>query len=671
MTEAQPERTIWFHRAFRGVTGGEIKHSHYFAHTRQMRGFATRIAFTGGPLNEAQTRERRRLWPVGIGETVASWTPIGDDILFIAGTDWRYLGATDLAGTEHVRINLVQHVRHAVPDTDLWGYLARRAIRICVSAEVADAIAATGRPRGPIIAIPNSTDLPPWPDDAPAAAWAVRPRRVVIVGYKRPELATALSECLTQQCVDHEVVTGFRERGTFLGLLSETQIAVCLPHPTEGFYLPALEAMASGCIVVTLDAVGNRGFCRDGENCILVRPTVVALANAVARASRLSEPVRASMLAKATRTVAAHALHVERSRFHAVLGDVDRLWTEAQQSVIAMNGASGHGAGPDMSRGMPYRPRLAFMIVGAQKCGTTALAQFLATHPEIGMSSKKEVHLFDAAEYSEDWSPADIDARYRRYFAHCRFRGRTGEPILGEATPIYLYFHEVASQLRRYNPDLRVIVLLRDPVRRAISHYYMERDRGRERRPLWQALLLEPLRLLRDRNPRDPESAWRVQSYRSRGFYHRQLRNLYRTFDPDRVLILWEEDLLRRHDAVLRWVFEFLGVSPDVHVSPSIVFEGGRNRRKHRLIRQLLRLSYLVEYGRLRRLLDARSSARHQGEVPPASAWKPQYGRQRVAIARSGRGEDRHRVTEVERGGSNDAGSYARRSANGPPWYRH
>ena len=64
-----------------------------------------------------------------------------------------------------------------------------------------------------------------------------------------------------------------------------------------------------------------------------------------------------------------------------------------------------------------YRPKLGFMIVGAQKCGTVALHRFLSRHPEIGMSSRKEVHLFDAPEYSNDWTPEQIDERYLPHFA--------------------------------------------------------------------------------------------------------------------------------------------------------------------------------------------------------------------------------------------------------------
>ena len=246
----------------------------------------------------------------------------------------------------------------------------------------------------------------------------------------------------------------------------------------------------------------------------------------------------------------------------------------------------------------PYQPRIGFMIVGVQKCGTTALAHFLSQHPEIGMASPKEVHLFDTPKYSVDWTPEQIDERYLRPFRYC-----ADTVIRGEATPSYMFLPGIACELKRYNPDLKLIVLLRDPVERAISHYYMEKNRDKEHWPLWLALLSEPFRLHRCKDVRASGSAMRVCSYRRRGLYSLQLRNLYRFFDKDRVLIIHARDLLERHDAVLRRVFAFLGVSEHVRIEPEIVFEGKRGGRTHRAVSWLLRLSYLAESARLRALL--------------------------------------------------------------------
>lgn len=597
--ERDQPRTVWFHRDYVRLFGGHVKHSHYFDHVRRIAGFAPRITFSAEPSNESQARERRRLWPAGNGVMAERWEPADRDVLFLAGVDWRHLYGSGLETLANPRINLVQHVRHAHEGTELYRYLSERAVRICVSQEVADAISATGRTNGPVLTIPNGIDVTPFGSEGGGspAGFDERRRPVTIVGYKSPALARTLSERLGAANIEHLLVCEFLDRSAFLALLGESRVAVCLPREREGFYLPALEAMASGCLVVTLDCIGNRGFCRHDANCLVAGHDPESLFRATKRALALGAAERGRMHRQARDTAAEHSLEAERSRFHAVLGDIDRLWSAA--NAVPVRGPSRTVASAPT---VPYRPRLDFMIVGAQKCGTTALAHFLAQHPEIGMASPKEPHLFDSPKYSSDWTPEQIDERYRSFFEHC------GDVrIRGEATPIYMFLPEIARELERYNPALKLIVLLHDPVERALSHYYMEKNKGKEPRPLWLALLREPFRLRRCRDARAYRSAVRVCSYRRRGLYSVQLRNLYRFFDRDRVLIVRTRDLGTRHDAVLRRVFAFLGVSDHVRIEPEIVFEGHRGGRPHRAVSWLLRLSYLAEFVRLRGLLRVRS----------------------------------------------------------------
>ena len=156
--------------------------------------------------------------------------------------------------------------------------------------------------------------------------YGARRRPLTIIGHKRPDLARALSGRLDAKRREHLLLTEFRERSTFLALLTQSRVAVCLPYEQEGFYLPALEAMASGCIVVTLDCIGNRGFCRHDENCLIAGPDPESLLRATTRACDMSAAEREGLLRSARSTAARHALDGERARFHAVLEDVDRLW---------------------------------------------------------------------------------------------------------------------------------------------------------------------------------------------------------------------------------------------------------------------------------------------------------------------------------------------------------
>lgn len=326
--ERDGTRTVWFYRDFVQLTGGHLKHSHYFHHVRRMPRFAPRITFSAEPSSEPQARARARLWPAVDGVAAERWQPVENDILFLAGVDWRYLLGNARQALTHPRINLVQHVRHAHEGTELHGYLAERAVRICVSAEVADAIAATGRVNGPILAIPNGIDLMPFEVAERGAPAGFEGRRVAvtIVGYKSPALARGLSERLNALSIDHRLFCEFMDRSAFLEGLARSRIVVCLPHAEEGFYLPALEAMASGCVVITLDCIGNRGFCRHEDNCLVTDPNPEALLQATRRALLMSDTERASMHRRARDTVVGHALDVEGERFHAILGDIDHLW---------------------------------------------------------------------------------------------------------------------------------------------------------------------------------------------------------------------------------------------------------------------------------------------------------------------------------------------------------
>ena len=337
-------RTVWFHRDHKGLTGGHLKHAHYFGHVARTRGFLPRITFADEAGDAALARERRALWPPGWRGVAARWKQGRRDLLFIAGADWRYLEQAGLDALPNPRINLIQGIRHTREGTGLYGYLAHRAVRICVSQEVADAIGATGRVNGPVLVIPNGTDLAPVGSDGARHPPAVNPharrvaeravpsgagprhRPVAIIGYKAPELAQGLAERLASAGIEHRALTAFVGREEYLDLLAESRVAVCLPLAKEGFYLPALEAMALGCVVVTLDCIGNRGFCRHEQNCLVAERNTESLHAATTGALNLPEPQRLRLRKQAAATAANHSLTAERDRFREVLRNIDGLW---------------------------------------------------------------------------------------------------------------------------------------------------------------------------------------------------------------------------------------------------------------------------------------------------------------------------------------------------------
>lgn len=241
---------------------------------------------------------------------------------------------------------------------------------------------------------------------------------------------------------------------------------------------------------------------------------------------------------------------------------------------------------------------LDFMIIGVQKGGTTALSHFLAQHPSIGMATSKEVHLFDAPEFDPQWSVDEINQRYQPHFAGIETR-----PLLGEATPIYLAWPEIIPALRGYNPDLKLIVLLRDPVERAISQYAMELVRRKESRPFWLALLLEAVRLWRDKS-RAPLGARRCHSYRTRGQYVEQLMHLRCYFRDQQILVLNNSELIDEHEQTLIRIYDFLGIAPGNLPLPERVFSGNYNKNHYPFCRLMLGCWYRWANRGLKNLLS-------------------------------------------------------------------
>lgn len=240
---------------------------------------------------------------------------------------------------------------------------------------------------------------------------------------------------------------------------------------------------------------------------------------------------------------------------------------------------------------------LDFMIVGVQKGGTTALSYFLAQHPQLALAESKEVHLFDAPDYPFGSSREHINMQYAPHF-----RQAAADVLWGEATPIYCYWPEIAAELQRYNPALKLIMILRDPVERAISQYAMETVRGHDSLPLWLALLMEPYRLWRDPQRR-PNGARRCHSYCSRGNYVAQLNNLRRYFPDEQILVIENGDLVNQHQATLEKVCHFLGVSAEQLPEPATIFSGDYDRNHYPLVRWLLGCYYRVTNRRLKSLL--------------------------------------------------------------------
>lgn len=205
-------------------------------------------------------------------------------------------------------------------------------------------------------------------------------------------------------------------------------------------------------------------------------------------------------------------------------------------------------------RGLP-----SFMIIGAQKSGTSSLFDYLSEHPQLYPSSPKEVHFFDGGL---DPDSNDFERGLTWYRAHFpMWKG----PGAFEASPLYLFDPRCPKRISDLLPEVKLIVVLRNPTERAISHYFHSMRSGRESLPIMEALLEEESRLKSLVDEKRVESLIH-HSYKSRGRYTEQLKRFFEYFPKRQVLILKGEDLFQRPEEVLSQVFKFVNASEEFSV---------------------------------------------------------------------------------------------------------
>jgi Sulfotransferase domain len=212
-----------------------------------------------------------------------------------------------------------------------------------------------------------------------------------------------------------------------------------------------------------------------------------------------------------------------------------------------------------------------FLVIGAQRAGTTSLFAALRRHPDVKgptageefVLMRKEVHFFDL-RFSEgiDWYRSFFPLEARRRLA--RRRGRN--LVAGESTPYYLFHPDVPARVAETLPDVKLVAILRDPVERAYSHYQHRRRAGREKLSFEEALAAEEGRLGRGdgRLPEDKRSRGHHfhRSYFARGLYAEQLERWFAHFPREQILVVRAEDFFAAPEDVYAELLELLGLRP-------------------------------------------------------------------------------------------------------------
>jgi hypothetical protein len=203
-----------------------------------------------------------------------------------------------------------------------------------------------------------------------------------------------------------------------------------------------------------------------------------------------------------------------------------------------------------------------YLIIGAQRAGTTSLHRYLIQHPGVRTTLRtKGVHFFDTG-YGRgmSWYASRFPTRLTAWYVA---RRHGVELRTGEASPYYLFHPQVPARVAEHLPQVKLIALLRDPVGRAYSHYQHEAARGFETLSFEEAIEAEPARLAGEEErmlaePLYHSFAHQHHSYLARGRYAEQLERWLARFDERQLLVLSSERFFAEPEATFARVLEFL-----------------------------------------------------------------------------------------------------------------
>ena len=185
-------------------------------------------------------------------------------------------------------------------------------------------------------------------------------------------------------------------------------------------------------------------------------------------------------------------------------------------------------------------------VVGAPKCGTTSLYMFFKEHPDVFVPKEKELHFFSFPEVADTYYKVPFVTTLEEYFSY--YYGAEGFKVTADVSPSYLFNENSAKRIYDFNPEARIIVLLRNPVERAISHYLMDCQIGYQTAPLKNFLT------------RTDENRRYFKEYIEMGFFSGQLRRYFDIFPRNQILVILSDEMQIDEGAVIEKLCRFLGI---------------------------------------------------------------------------------------------------------------
>lgn len=192
-----------------------------------------------------------------------------------------------------------------------------------------------------------------------------------------------------------------------------------------------------------------------------------------------------------------------------------------------------------------------FFVIGAAKSGTTSLYEYLRQHPQIFLPEIKEPNYFTDVRLQSRYSHLVVNIKSESKY-HRLFQKASPQQLLGEGSVSYLFCDKAPERIYKINPNAKFLVVLRDPVERAYSHYWMDVAVGQQHESFRSAVLTDLA---------EKSRFWgTARLYVDLGLYYQQLIRYFRLFPADSIKIIYQEDLMLDARKVLSDVGIFMGI---------------------------------------------------------------------------------------------------------------
>lgn len=233
------------------------------------------------------------------------------------------------------------------------------------------------------------------------------------------------------------------------------------------------------------------------------------------------------------------------------------------------------------------KPKVDFFIVGVPKAGTTSLYFYLNEHPQIEMSSEKEPDFFSYKDIQKQdlyYKKSRIDT-FKKYNA---LYSEKKNLVRGEASVSYLYYNGVPKKIFEYNTKSKIIIMIRNPVERAFSHYLMDKRLG---------YITESFETIINKQSSDKKSNLFYQQYIELGKYTEQIKRYFDVFRSENILFIDYDDFVNRTSHEIDKVYSFLNLDNSTSSHVTKIYNS-YTKPNNKII------SFLYSFGFLRSLVN-------------------------------------------------------------------